>query len=64
MDRETDVLKEEMMEKLRQGLDEITSRPLGNLEQMEEAVGKLKTELGRQTLERLIALKKTRNKKT
>ena len=64
MDRETDVLKEEMMEKFRQGLDEITSRPLGNLEQMEEAVGKLKTELGRQTLERLIAIKKTQNKKT
>lgn len=64
MDRETDVLKEEMMEKFRQGLDEITSRPLGNLEQMEAAVGKLKTELGRQTLERLIALKKTPNKRT
>lgn len=63
MDRETDALKEEMMEKFRQGLEEITSRPLGNLEQMEEAVGKLKTELGRQTLERLIVLKKTPNKK-
>lgn len=64
MDQETDALKEEMMERFRQGLNEITSRPLGNLEQMEEAVGKLKTELGRQTLERLIALKKTQNKKT
>lgn len=63
MDRETDTLKEEMMEKFRQGLNEITSRPLGNLEQMEEAVGKLKTELGRQTLERLIALKKTQKPK-
>ena len=63
MDQETDALKEEMMEKFRRGLDEITSRPLGNLEQMEEAVGKLKTELGRQTLERLIALKKTLEKK-
>jgi len=63
MDRETETLKEEMMEKFRQGLNEITSKPLGNLEQMEDAVGKLKTELGRQTLERLIALKKTQNKK-
>ena len=63
MDRETEALKEEMMEKFRQGLNEITSKPLGNLEQMEDAVGKLKTELGRQTLERLIALKKTQNKK-
>ena len=63
MDQDTDALKEEMMEKFRQGLDEITSKPLGNLEHMEEAVGKLKTELGRQTLERLIALKKTLSKK-
>jgi hypothetical protein len=63
MDRQTDALKEEMMEKFRKGLDEITSKPLGNLGQMEEAVGKLKTELGRETLERLIALKKTQNKK-
>lgn len=63
MDKETDALKEEMMEKFRDGLNEITSKPLGNLEQMEEAVGQLKTELGRQTLERLIALKKTQNQK-
>ena len=63
MDQETDILKEEMMEKFRQGLDEITSGPLGNLDEMEEAVSKLKTELGRQTLERLITLKKTLNKK-
>ncbi len=63
MDRETDAFKEEMMEKFRQGLEEITSRPLGNLEQMEEAVGQLKTELGQQTLERLITLKKTQKPK-
>ena len=55
MDRETEALKDEMLEKFRKGLDEITSKPLGNLDQMEESVGRLKTELGRQTLERLIA---------
>ena len=63
MENKIDALKEEMLEKFRKGLDEITSKPLGNLDQMEEAVGRLKTELGRQTLERLIALKKTQNLK-
>lgn len=63
MDKEMDALKVEMLEKFRKGLDEITSKPLGNLDQMEESVGRLKTELGRQTLERLIALKKTPSKK-
>lgn len=62
MDREIDVFKEEMTQKFREGLDEITTRGLGTLDQMEEAVGKLKTELGRQTLEKLIALKKTQKK--
>ena len=62
MDTETDALKEEMTQKFRAGLDEITAKGLGTLDQMEEAVGKLKTELGRQTLEKLIALKKTQNK--
>lgn len=59
MDQEVEELKTEMLEKFRKGLDEITSKPLGNLDQMEESVGRLKTELGRQTLEKLIALKKT-----
>lgn len=63
MDKDVDALKEEMLEKFKRGLDEITSKPLGNLSQMEEAVGRLKTELGRETLERLIALKKTQNPK-
>ena len=63
MDQEMDALKEEMLERFRKGLDEITSKPLGNLSRMEEAVGMLKTELGRETLERLIALKKTQNPK-
>ena len=63
MNKEIDSLKEEMLEKFRQGLNEITSKPLGNLSQMETAVGQLKTELGRQTLERLITLKKTQNAK-
>ena len=59
MDKQKQALKEEMARKIQEGLDEILSRPLGNLDQMEEAVGKLKAELGRETLERLIALKKT-----
>ncbi len=63
MDQQKQVLKEEMARKIQEGLDEIMSRPLGNLEQMEDAVGKLKAELGRETLERLIALKKTQNTK-
>ena len=63
MDQQRQALKEEMARKIQEGLDEIMSRPLGNLEQMEEAVGKLKAELGRETLERLIALKKTQNQK-
>ena len=63
MDKEKEALKAEMARKIQEGLDKIMSRPLGNLEQMEEAVGKLKAELGRETLERLIALKKTQNQK-
>lgn len=63
MDEQRQAFKEAMASKIQEGLDEIMSRPLGNLEQMEDAVGKLKAELGRETLERLIALKKTRNTK-
>jgi hypothetical protein len=59
MDQQKQALKEAMTRKVQEGLDEIMSRPLGNLDQMEESVGKLKAELGRETLERLIALKKT-----
>lgn len=63
MDQQKQALKEEMARKIQEGLDKIMSGPLGNLEQMEDAVGKLKAELGRETLERLIALKKTQNTK-
>lgn len=63
MDKEKEALKAEMARRIQEGLDQIMSRPLGNLEQMEEAVGKLKAELGRETLERLITLKKTQNGK-
>lgn len=59
MDDAKQALKEEMARKIQEGLDEILSRPLGNLDQMEESVGRLKAELGRETLERLITLKKT-----
>ena len=60
MDKGVEGLKAEMLEKFRKGLEEITAKPLGNLDQMEEAVGRFKTELGRETPERLIALKKHR----
>ena len=59
MEEQKQALKEEMARQIHARLDEIMSRPLGNLEQMEDAVGRLKAELGRETLERLIALKKT-----
>jgi hypothetical protein len=59
MDNEKQALKEAMSRKIQEGLDEIMSRPLGNLDSLEESVGRLKAELGRETLERLIALKKT-----
>ena len=59
MDDAKQALKEAMSRKIQEGLDEIMSRPLGNLDSLEESVGKLKAELGRETLERLIALKKT-----
>ena len=59
MDNAKQALKEEMSRKIQEGLDEIMLRPLGNLDSLEESVGKLKAELGRETLERLIALKKT-----
>ena len=63
MDAQRQAIKEEMTRKIQEGLEEIMSRPLGNLDQMEEAVGKLKAALGRETLERLIALKKTQEPK-
>lgn len=59
MDNAKQALKEAMTRKIQEGLDEIMARPLGNLDSLEESVGKLKAELGRETLERLIALKKT-----
>ena len=59
MDDAKQALKEAMSRKIQEGLDEIMSGPLGNLDSLEESVGKLKAELGRETLERLIALKKT-----
>jgi hypothetical protein len=59
MDDAKQALKAEMSRRIQEGLDEILSRPLGNLDSLEESVGRLKAELGRETLERLIALKKT-----
>ena len=59
MDKDKESIREEMKQKIQEGVDKIMSRSYGNLDEMEEAVGKLKAELGRETLERLIALKKT-----
>ncbi len=58
MDKEKEALKAEMRKKIDEGLDEIMAHSFGDLEQMEEAVGKLKAKLGQETLERLIELKK------
>lgn len=63
MDKKKQAIKEEMTKKIQEGLDEIMSGPLGDLDQMEEAVGKLKAKLGQETLERLITLKKTLSNK-
>ena len=59
MDPEIKIIKQEMMQEFGRRLDEITSRPLGTLSDMEVQVAELKTEMGRKTLEKLIALKKT-----
>jgi hypothetical protein len=58
MDPEVSALKEAMMQKLREGLDEITAKPQGTLEDMENATEKLKNKLGCELMERLIAIKK------
>lgn len=63
MDKDKEAMREEMRQKIEEGVDKIMSRSYGNLDEMEEAVGRLKSEIGRETLERLIALKKTTNKK-
>ena len=60
MDKGVEALKAEMLEKFRKGLEEITAKPLGNLDQMEEAVGRFKTELGRETTEGYVSYKRMR----
>jgi len=64
MDQDTEAIREAMKQKIQEGVDRIMSRSYGNLDEMEEAVGRLKVEIGRETLERLIALKKTKNGKS
>ena len=56
-------IREEMRRKVQEGVDKIALRSYGSLDEMEEAVGQFKAEIGRETLERLIALKKTNQKK-
>ena len=57
-------IREEMRRKVQEGVDKIALRSYGSLDEMEEAVGQFKAEIGRETLERLIALKKTNQKKS
>ena len=61
MEKDQETIREEMKQKIQEGVDRIMSRSYGNLDEMEEAVGRLKTEIGRETLERLVVLKKRRN---
>ena len=51
-------IREELRRKVQDGVDKIVLRSYGSLDEMEEAVGQFKAEIGRETLERLIALKK------
>lgn len=64
MDKDAETIREEMRRKIQERVDQIMLRSYGNLEEMEEAVGRLKAEIGRETLERLIALKKTKKEKS
>jgi len=52
-------LRARMKRKVDEGLEEIFSKPLGTLDQMEESVQRLQRDLAREALEGLIALKKT-----
>lgn len=60
MEKAREAIREEMRQKIQEGVDKIMSRSYGNLDEMEEAVGRLKAEIGRETLERLLVLKKTK----
>ena len=61
--KDPEAIREEMRRKIQEGVEKIMSRSYGNLDEMEEAVGRFKAEIGRETLERLIALKKTKREK-
>ena len=61
--KDQEALREGMRQKIQEGVDKIMSRSYGNLDEMEEAVGRLKAEIGRETLERLLVLKKTKKQK-
>lgn len=60
MEKDREAIRGEMRQKIQEGVDKIMSRSYGNLDEMEEAVGRLKAEIGRETLERLLVLKKTK----
>lgn len=62
--KDQETIREEMRQKVQEGVDKIMLRSYGNLDEMEEAVGRFKAEIGRETLERLIALKKTKHEKS
>ncbi len=52
-------LKARLKRKMDEGFEEIFSKPLGTLDQMEESVQRLQRDLAREALEGLLALKKT-----
>jgi len=62
--KDQEAVREGMRRKIQEGVDKIMLRSYGNLDEMEEAVGRFKAEIGRETLERLIALKKTKREKS
>ena len=53
-----------MRHRMQEGVDKIMSRSYRNLDEMEEAVGRFKAEMGKEALEGLIALKKTKQEKS
>jgi len=63
MDSGKQGLKEELLAKFGQEVDEILAKPMVTLEEMEDAVAEAKARLGRELLEKVIEVKKTSDKK-
>ena len=63
MDSGKQGLKEELLAKFGQEVDEILAKPMVTLEEMGDAVAEAKARLGRELLEKVIEVKKTSDKK-